>query len=165
MPEVGILANISNFVGHSTGRVAMASRADPVQLGLIGSLARRGGNVTGLTNFAEELAPKQLDFDAGPLAVPIAHCCANQCHHLHVPQKHETQNAAGRASLVLVPFEYRVPDDLERAFVALPKPKRRRCWSHLTQRLQPTARARWHGSHQPVSTRDRFQRGGQSCLK
>jgi putative ABC transport system substrate-binding protein len=30
----------------------------------------------------------------------------------------ETQSAAARASLILVPFEYRAPDDLERAFDA-----------------------------------------------
>ncbi len=39
----------------------MASGADPVSFGLAKSLSHPGGNVTGLTNFAEELASKQID--------------------------------------------------------------------------------------------------------
>ena len=40
--------------------VMSASGQDPVQAGLIGSLARPGGNVTGLTLLNDELRPKQL---------------------------------------------------------------------------------------------------------
>jgi putative ABC transport system substrate-binding protein len=35
---------------------------------------------------------------------------------LHVPQWQQTQAAAAKASLAVVHFDYRVPDDLERAF-------------------------------------------------
>jgi putative ABC transport system substrate-binding protein len=41
--------------------IVMATGADPVGFGLVQSLSRPGGNITGLTNFAEELASKQLD--------------------------------------------------------------------------------------------------------
>ena len=40
----------------STIPIVMASGADPVGFGLVKSLSHPGGNITGLTNFAEELA-------------------------------------------------------------------------------------------------------------
>ena len=97
----------------------MASGADPVEFGLVKTLARPGGNVTGLTNFAEELASKQLDVMLAllPRLTRVA-VLINVTNPLHVPQLRETQSAAARASLALVQFEYRVPDDLERAFDA-----------------------------------------------
>ena len=44
----------------STIPIVMAAVADPVGSGLVDSLARPGGNVTGLTNLATELAGKRL---------------------------------------------------------------------------------------------------------
>jgi len=45
----------------STIPIVMASAGDPVATGLVASLARPGGNVTGLTNLASELSAKRLD--------------------------------------------------------------------------------------------------------
>ena len=44
----------------STIPIVMANISDPVGLGLVASLARPGGNITGLTTLAQELAPKRL---------------------------------------------------------------------------------------------------------
>ena len=41
--------------------IVMASTGDPVETGLVASLARPGGNVTGLTQIATDLAPKRLE--------------------------------------------------------------------------------------------------------
>jgi putative tryptophan/tyrosine transport system substrate-binding protein len=41
--------------------IVMASAGDPVATGLVASLSRAGGNVTGLTNLASELSGKRLD--------------------------------------------------------------------------------------------------------
>jgi putative ABC transport system substrate-binding protein len=117
-------ANIAVKKATGTIPIVMASGADPVRFGLVESLARPGGNVTGLTNFAEELAPKQLDLMQALLPrLSRVGLLVNITNPLHVPQLRETQSAATRASLVLVPFEYRVPDDLERAFDAFARAK------------------------------------------
>ena len=97
--------------------IVMASGADPVGFGLVESLARPGGNVTGLTNFAEELASKQLDLirELLPRLTRVA-ALVNVDNPLHVPQLRETKTAAANASLALIPFEFRKPDDFETAF-------------------------------------------------
>jgi putative ABC transport system substrate-binding protein len=41
--------------------IVMASAADPVQLGLVTSLARPGGNITGLSEITPEMAGKRLE--------------------------------------------------------------------------------------------------------
>jgi putative ABC transport system substrate-binding protein len=97
--------------------IVMATGADPVGFGLVQSLSRPGGNVTGLANFAEELASKQLDVirELLPRLARVA-ALVNVENPLHVPQLREMQAAAAKASLALVHFDYRVPEDLERAF-------------------------------------------------
>jgi putative ABC transport system substrate-binding protein len=97
--------------------IVMATGADPVGFGLVKSLSHPGGNVTGLTNFAEELASKQLDVirELLPRLARVG-ALVNVKNPLHVPQWQETQVAAARASVVLVRFDYRVPEDLEPAF-------------------------------------------------
>jgi putative ABC transport system substrate-binding protein len=45
----------------STAPIVMASVGDPVARGLIASLARPGGNITGLASFADELAGKRVE--------------------------------------------------------------------------------------------------------
>jgi putative ABC transport system substrate-binding protein len=84
---------------------------------VIESLSRPGGNVTGLTNFAEQLAAKQLDVirELVPTASRLG-VLVNVVNPLHVPQWRETEAAATKASLTLVRFDFRAPSDLEPAF-------------------------------------------------
>ncbi len=45
----------------STIPIVMLTSIDPVGIGLIASLTRPGGNVTGLSNFSDDLAGKRLE--------------------------------------------------------------------------------------------------------
>jgi putative ABC transport system substrate-binding protein len=110
-------ANIAVSKATTTIPIVMANGADPVQFGLVKSLSRPGGNITGVTNFAEDLASKQIDI-IRELLPHLARVGAlvNIENPLHVPQWRETQDAAVKASLAVVRFDYRNPDDLERAF-------------------------------------------------
>ena len=110
-------ANLAASKATSTIPIVMANGADPVSFGLVQSLSHPGGNVTGLTNFAEDLASKQIDI-IRELLPHLARVGAiiNVVNPLHVPQWREIQDAAAKASLALVHFDYRIPDDFERAF-------------------------------------------------
>jgi putative ABC transport system substrate-binding protein len=110
-------ANLAASKATSTIPIVMANGADPVSFGLVQSLSHPGGNVTGLTNFAEDLASKQIDIirELLPHLARVG-VIINVENPLHVPQWRETQDAAANASLALVHFDYRIPDDLEAAF-------------------------------------------------
>jgi putative ABC transport system substrate-binding protein len=54
--------------------IVFTTTTDPVAAGLVGSLNRPGGNVTGVTGISKELTPKQLELlrEAIPTAIRIA---------------------------------------------------------------------------------------------
>lgn len=112
-------ANLAVQKATSTIPIVMGTGADPVGFGLVKSLAHPGGNITGVANFAEALASKQLDLmrellpRLGRIAVLI-----NITNPVHVPQWHETQAAAIKAAISLVPFEIQSAEQLETAFAA-----------------------------------------------
>jgi ABC-type uncharacterized transport system substrate-binding protein len=100
--------------------IVMATGADPVGFGLITSLSHPGGNVTGLANFAETLAPKQIDLlrEMVPRLARFG-LLVNITNPLHVPQLHETKIAAAAAGIILVPVEVSELDKLASAFDTL----------------------------------------------
>jgi putative ABC transport system substrate-binding protein len=100
--------------------IVMATGADPVGFGLVASLAHPGGNVTGLANFAEILASKQLDLlrELTPRLSRLG-MLINVSNPLHVPQLRETRIATEVAGITLVPAEISGPDKLDSAFEVL----------------------------------------------
>jgi putative ABC transport system substrate-binding protein len=108
----------------STIPIVMGTGADPVAFGLVKSLARPGGNITGLANLAEELASKQLDLvrELLPQILRIA-VLINVTNPLHVPQWRATKDAADKAGLSLIPVELRSADELTAAFSIFVKEK------------------------------------------
>ena len=97
--------------------------SDPVKAGLVESLARPGGNVTGLTNLSRELGGKRLELlkEAVPklARVAVLYDPANPANVLEVK---EVLPAAARAlKLTIQPWEVRATDDFDRVFAALNK--------------------------------------------
>src|SRR6476659_7001832 len=110
-------SNLAMKRATSTIPIVMATGADPVGFGLVQSLSRPGGNITGRTTFAEALASKQLDLIRELLpGVSRVGVLVNVTNPLHVPQWEETRAAAAKASLTIVRFDYRAAEDFERAF-------------------------------------------------
>jgi ABC-type uncharacterized transport system substrate-binding protein len=103
--------------------VMVGSGADPVEAGLVASLARPGGNVTGITNLSRELAGKRLQLfkEAVPkiARVAVLYDPANPPSIIEV--KEVLPVAARSLGLTLQPWEVRAADDFDRVFVALNK--------------------------------------------
>ena len=97
--------------------------ADPVKAGLIESLARPGGNVTGITNLSRELGGKRLELlkEAVPKLARVA-VLYDPAIPGNVLEVKEVLPVAARAlGLTLQPWEVRAADDFERVFAALSK--------------------------------------------
>jgi ABC-type uncharacterized transport system substrate-binding protein len=90
---------------------------DPVASGLVASLARPGGNLTGLTNFAPELSGKRLELlkEAFPSISQVA-IILNPGNPAATGVFKETQVVAQVMSLQLQAIEARNLKDLENAF-------------------------------------------------
>jgi putative tryptophan/tyrosine transport system substrate-binding protein len=96
---------------------------DPVEAGLVESLARPGGNVTGITNLTGELSGKRLELLKE--AVPKLARVAVLYDPANPPSLHEVKEllpADARAlKLTIQPWEIRAVDDFEKVFAALNK--------------------------------------------
>ena len=107
----------------STIPIVMVSVPDPVERGLIASLARPGGNITGLSNSATtEHWGKRLDLlrEISPRVSRVAALWAPS-----VPGRaadlQRTEDAARQLRLTLLPVPVRDADDIENAFSAMTK--------------------------------------------
>jgi ABC-type uncharacterized transport system substrate-binding protein len=100
--------------------IVFASAGDPVGTGLVASLARPGGNVTGLSVLAVDLAGKRLDLlrevvsGLGRLAI-----MGNVANSLILIELAELQAAAGRLGLQVDRLEIQRPQDIAPAFEAV----------------------------------------------
>jgi putative tryptophan/tyrosine transport system substrate-binding protein len=95
---------------------------DPVGLGLVASLARPGGNVTGLTNFTSELAGKRLEFLKEAVSrVSRVAVLWNPDVLSSALRMQETEIAAPSLGIKLQPVAVREVNDFEHAFAALKK--------------------------------------------
>jgi putative tryptophan/tyrosine transport system substrate-binding protein len=93
---------------------------DPVETGLVESLARPGGNLTGLTNLGLELSRKRLELltEIVPRGSRVAVLWdgANPANRLNV---HELETAAHALGLTVQAWEVQGTEDFERLFAAL----------------------------------------------
>jgi putative ABC transport system substrate-binding protein len=103
--------------------VMVGAGANPVEAGLVESLARPGGNVTGLTNLTTELGGKRLELlkEAVPKVARVAvlYDPANPATALEL--KEVLRVAAQALGLTVRSWEVRAEDDLEKVFAAVNK--------------------------------------------
>jgi putative tryptophan/tyrosine transport system substrate-binding protein len=103
--------------------VMMGAGLDPVEAGLVESLARPGGNVTGITNLAGELGGKRLELlkEAVPKVVRIA-VLYDPTRPDSVLDVKEVLSAAARAlGLTVQYWEVRTAEDFNKVFSAISK--------------------------------------------
>jgi len=96
---------------------------DPVEEGVVESLARPGGNITGITNFSSELGGKRLELlkEAVPKVARVA-VLYDPAIRANVHELKEVLPVAARAvGLTLRSWEIRDADGFERVFAALNK--------------------------------------------
>jgi ABC-type uncharacterized transport system substrate-binding protein len=97
--------------------IVFVSISDPVATGIVASLARPGGNTTGIANFTGALIPKHVELlktvlpRLDRLAVLI-----NPVNPSNPKILEQARAAAARSSLHVLPFEASTEAELERAF-------------------------------------------------
>jgi putative ABC transport system substrate-binding protein len=93
---------------------------DPVETGLVESLARPGGNITGFTALGVEMAGKRLELfkEAFPTLTRVAHLY-DPANRGNVIEVKVVQSAARSLGLTVQLWEVRGTDDFERVFAAL----------------------------------------------
>ena len=103
----------------STMPIVMAVSADPVGDGFVASLARPGGNITGLSNMSHEMTGKRLELLTaavpGLARVALLLDAGDPRRHVRV---HDYEAAARVLGVLLLPLEVRSPDEFAGAFQA-----------------------------------------------
>ncbi len=99
--------------------IVMFGVGDPVATGFVASLARPGGNITGLSQISPELSAKRLALlkEVIPEVSRVA-VLSNPTNPSNVPQIRSTKAAAKALGVQLQLLEVRRPQDLEGAFQA-----------------------------------------------
>jgi len=100
--------------------IVMSVNGDPVEAGLVASLARPGANVSGTWTLFEELIPKWLEIIS--TIVPDAHTVAIMSNPETVSDKYwwtQIQQLAKSVPVNLVRAEARLAGDFERAFATM----------------------------------------------
>jgi putative tryptophan/tyrosine transport system substrate-binding protein len=103
--------------------VMMGQGPDPVAAGFIKSLARPGGNVTGVTNLSTELAGKRLELlkEAVPKLARVAVLYDPAAPASVIEVKELLPPAARALKLTIQPWEVRSANDFEKVFASLNK--------------------------------------------
>ena len=103
--------------------VMVGAGLDPVEAGLVESLARPGGNVTGITSLNRDLGGKRLELlkEAVPKLARVA-VLYDPASPPSVLEVKEVLPVAARAlKLTVQPWEVRAADDFEKVFAAMSK--------------------------------------------
>jgi len=113
----GTQAILATKNATSTISIVITGAGDPVAQGIVASLARPGGNITGLSPMVTELYPKRVEFLRAlvPKAVRIAALC-NMSSPAVPPAWKEVERAARSLGMEAQLFDVRKTGDLGPAF-------------------------------------------------
>lgn len=107
--------------------VVMGTSGDAAGLGLIKSLARPGGNITGFTQVSSDVVPKQLELllDMVPKVSLVAFLInpSNPGSTGLNSSLKRLQAAAPKAGVTILPVEASTPQEIETAFAAMSRGK------------------------------------------
>ena len=103
--------------------IVMAQDVDPVANGFVASLARPGGNITGLSNLSPEISGKQLEIvkEIMPKLARVAVFGASSTSPANVRQLREIELAAEALRVKIQYQNVLSPEDIEPAFRAAAK--------------------------------------------
>jgi ABC-type uncharacterized transport system substrate-binding protein len=115
----GTLAPLAARKATTTIPIVMLAAGDPLGSGLVASLARPGGNVTGMSLMAPDLGGKRLELLKEVLP-QVAHVAVlwNSANPYPAIVFKETQTAGLTLGIKVQSLEVRSPDDLDGAFEA-----------------------------------------------
>jgi ABC-type uncharacterized transport system substrate-binding protein len=115
----GTPAALAGKKATGTIPIVMAASGDPIGGGIVTSLARPGGNVTGLSAVVADVMGKRLEL-LREVAPAVSHIAAilNMSNPAVVPEWKELEAAAQQLRLPLQLLDVRTRGDLERAFDA-----------------------------------------------
>ncbi len=117
----GRWAQLADRVAKKAGRtipMVFAVDSDPVGKGIVASLARPGGNITGLSDAHGDLVPKRLELlkEVVPSASRVAVLWSP---HRGALQLNALQAVAPRLGVTLLPITFGTPEDVEPAFATI----------------------------------------------
>ena len=100
--------------------IVIGNAADPVGTGLVASLARPGGNITGLSDFNLGVVTKRLELlkQVVPKATRVA-VLLNPANPTNPPQLKEIQTVAPALGVTLLALEAKGSDDIAPAFAVM----------------------------------------------
>jgi putative tryptophan/tyrosine transport system substrate-binding protein len=120
----GTPATLAVKKATSTVPLVMIAVGDPVGTGVVRSLARPGGNVTGLSSIAPDLEGKRLELlrDVIPKLSHVA-LFLNPLNPFHTVSMRQAFAAAQALGIKLQPLEVRTSGELDPAFAAIVREK------------------------------------------
>jgi putative ABC transport system substrate-binding protein len=112
--------NLAAKAATTTIPIVFSTGGDPVEMGLVASLNRPGGNVTGVTQLNQEVAPKrlQLAHELVPTATTIGLLVKSSSPNTE-PQVRDLRSAARTLGLELHVLHAGTEQDLDTAFATL----------------------------------------------
>ena len=103
--------------------IVMATGSDPVRVGLVASLSRPGGNVTGIATLDSDLQPKRLELLREMIPSISRVAILVDPNSPSSTQRHETEQAGKALGISVLAVSARSTEEFERAFKSMLQPR------------------------------------------